>query len=108
MVLSSSSSANWGTYADGFGNYPANSNIKDAGIKLIELIGTINNSGTFYLNTTSDGTYINSSGQSIKHIGGNSIITQGLSGNISEILLWNSTPSQSGIESNINTYYSIY
>lgn len=94
---------------------PANSSFQGAGMTLIGMRGFANqeaNSSLFYKNNASDGTYNNSVGQ-IGHIGGLAGASQHLSGKISEIVVWNylvvgNAPNISGINSNINSYYTIY
>lgn len=106
MMLSRVASTDrWGTY--GAAEFSAGTSLQSAGAKLLCMDGTINSSGTFYINGASDGTYSSSSGQSVKHIGGvdNS---QNYNGYISELIIFTGTPSRTSIESNINTYYSIY
>lgn len=106
MMLCISSSNNWGTY--GSSVQPANSNLQNAGMKLIYMGGTTGSSGSFYINGATDGTYTLSAGQAQKHIGGDALSNHAYNGYISEIILFDNSPSRILIESNINSYYSIY
>lgn len=109
MVLSKIPTINkWGTY--GSGNQAANTNIENAGAKLLTMDSTNNTSGTFYLNNVSDGTFGSTSGNNIRNIGGDyGSAGQGLLGYISEVVFYTSNQSsnRSGINTNILTYYGL-
>lgn len=94
---------------------PANSSFQTAGLTLLGMQGFANqstNSSLFFKNNSPDGTYNNSAPQA-SHIGGLAAASQWISGKMSEIVIWNypisgTGPSLSAINSNINSYYSIY
>lgn len=109
MVLSKIPTINkWGTY--GSGNQAANTNIENAGAKLLTMDSTNNTSGTFYLNNVSDGTFGSTSGNNIRNIGGDyASAGQGLLGYVSEVVFYTSNQSsnRNGINTNILTYYGL-
>lgn len=108
MVLSKIVTINkWGTF--GGSNQAANTNIENAGAKLLTMDSTNNTSGTFYLNNVSDGTFGLTQPNSIRNIGGDYNAGQGLLGYISEVVFYttNQSSNRSGINTNILTYYGL-
>ena len=106
MMLSRGGSNNWGTY--GGGTYqPSNSNIQAQPLTLITMQSSNGNSGNFYKNSSADGTFANTEGQTYVGIGGQP--SQEFGGKISELILYPTDQSANrvGIETNITTYYSI-
>ena len=106
LSQASTTPSNWGTFQGR--PRPSNSNINDSLPHLCTMIRntSITANGSFYLDSSSDGIYIATSGGLAMSIGrvGN------CNDYISEIVLYNSDQSanRTGIESNINSYYSIY
>ena len=104
MQLARAGGENWGTYPNGI----TNTNLYTSTINLITMISSNGNTGDFYTNSNSDGSFTNTVGQSRRAIGGES--TQEFNGYISEMIIYPSDQSsnRTGIETNINTEYTIY
>ena len=95
----------WGTY--GSSNEPANSSLAVNSTALLSMLSSDGNSGDFYKDGSADGAFNDTSGQP-SHIGG--ATGQHFTGTISEIIAYPSDESsnRANIETNINTFYSIY
>lgn len=104
MKLSRLNSGAWGTYPGGYTNTDLYTNT----INLITMISSDGNTGDFYTNNNSDRFFTDTEGQSRNSIGG--IATQEFNGVISEMIIYTSDQSanRTGIETNINTEYTIY
>ena len=102
-MLSKTSSTTWGTY-DG-GDIDANSSILDSTQHLLVMHRGTTGSGTFRLDGATDGTYSGTSGSTSASVG-----HQNTKDYIQEVVFYNSEPSASyisGIETNIDSFYSI-
>ena len=95
----------WGTY--GSSNQPANSALAVNSTALLSMLSSNGDSGNFYKDGLSDGSFSSTTGQP-PNIGGQG--NQLFPGTISEIIAYPSDKStnRTNIESNINTFYSIY
>lgn len=106
MMLSRGGTNNWGTY--GNGSYrQSNSNIQGGALTLISMQSSNGNSGNFYKNSSADGTFNDTEGQTYVGIGGQQ--TQEFNGKISEVIVYPTDQSANriGIETNIKNYYGI-
>jgi len=106
MMLSRGGSNNWGTYGGG-AYQPSNSNIQAQPLTLITMQSSNGNSGNFYKNSSADGTFANTEGQTYVGIGGQP--SQEFVGKISELILYptNQSANRVGIETDIINYYGI-
>lgn len=106
MMLSRGGSNNWGTYGGG-AYQPSNSNIQAQPLTLITMQSSNGNSGNFYKNSSADGTFANTEGQTYVGIGGQP--SQEFGGKISELILYPTDQSANrvGIETDIKNYYGI-
>ena len=104
MKLARVNNGNWGTYPSGV----TSTNLYTSTINLVTMISSDGNTGDFYTNNTSDGSFTSTDGQDRKSIGG--INNQEFNGFISEMIIYPSDQStnRTGIETNINTEYTIY
>jgi len=106
MMLSRGGTNNWGTY--GNGSYRAsNSNIQGGSLTLLSMQSSNGNAGNFYINSSADGTFTDTEGQTYVGIGGQQ--TQEFNGKISEVIAYPTDQSANriGIETNIINYYGL-
>jgi len=102
-------SSNWSTF--GGIDYPSGTNINpSASSTLISMISSDGNSGTFYTDATSDGTFAATEGQTGRHIGGEESSGQNAEMQCQLILVYptDESSNRTAIETIINNYFSIY
>jgi len=106
MMLSRGGTNNWGTYGNG-AYRQSNSNIQGAALTLITMQSSDGNAGNFYKNSSADGTFTDTEGQTYVGIGGQQ--TQEFNGKISEVIAYPTDQSvnRTGIETNIINYYGL-
>jgi hypothetical protein len=94
----------WGTFPGGV----TSTDLYTSTTNLITMISSDGNTGDFYTNNTSDGSFTETVGQSEMRLGGN--YDQEFDGFISEMIIYPSDQSsnRTGIETNINIEYTIY
>lgn len=86
MLLANGSTDKWGTFETTDGWQPADSDIDNTGWKMLAMVCDPGlNSGTFYLDSIADGTFLSTEGQGLGHIGG--APGQDFTGDIGEIIL---------------------
>jgi hypothetical protein len=110
MLAVTEVSNKWGTYnISSINTQAANTDIRET-YNVIGMISNLGTSGNFYRNGSGDGSYTGSGSQysNPAYIGG--ATNQRLSANIQEIIFWqiNQSSNRTGIETNINDFYSIY
>ena len=105
MKLARVNNGNWGTYPGGV----AGTNLYTNTTNLITMISSDGNTGDFYTNNTSDGSFTSTDGQTRQSIGGGQV-NQEFNGFISEMIIYptDQSANRTGIETNINTEYTIY
>jgi hypothetical protein len=106
MMLSRGGTNNWGTYGNA-AYRQSNSNIQAAALTLITMQSSNGNAGNFYKNSSADGTFTDTEGQTYVGIGGQQ--TQEFNGKISEVIAYPTDQSvnRTGIETNIINYYGL-
>lgn len=106
MMLSRGGTNNWGTYGNGLYRQ-SNSNIQGGALTLISMQSSNGNSGNFYKNSSADGTFTDTEGQTYVGIGGQQ--TQEFNGKISEVIAYvtDQSANRVGIETDIKNYYGI-
>lgn len=94
----------WGTY----GVSDQTSSAAFSARSILEMQSADGDSGTFYLNGASAGSFAATIGQTAAHLGGAG--TQEHDGTIQEVIFYesNQAANRAAIASNINSYYSIY
>jgi hypothetical protein len=110
MLAVTDVSNKWGTYNISSTNtQAANTDIRGT-YNVLGMISNLGTSGNFYRNGSGDGSYTGSGSQYLNpaYIGG--AANQRLSANIQEIIFWqiDQSSNRTGIETNINDFYSIY
>jgi len=101
--------SNWGTFSSIY--YPSGTDINpSASSTLISMISSDGNSGTFYTDATSDGTFAATRGQVGRHIGGEEPSAQNVEMQCQLILVYptDESSNRTSIETIINNYFSIY
>lgn len=96
----------WGTYAGG--DYASSADFNGRG--LLEMISSDGNSGSFYIDSVSAGTFANTAGHTGFYLGGYAPASQNHNGVIQEIIYYESNQSvnRATIATAMNTFYGIY